>query len=388
MAVLSPVRTDYSTLFAERRSRTEELCAPLEIEDYVVQPVAHVSPPKWHLAHSSWFFEEFLLGEMDDYQPHHPDYSYLFNSYYESVGDRVLRPNRGNLSRPTVEEIYDYRASVDRYMKELLDGSLSKKQKILLEVGLNHEQQHQELLLTDIKYILGHNPLWPAYETIDDSPRYGERMHFISMEEGLYEIGFEGSDFSYDNERPRHKVYLQPYEIADRPVTNGEFLHFMLDDGYDRFELWHKDGREWVRENDVSAPLYWHYIDGAWHEYTLNGLEKLDPERPVKHISYYEAFAYAQWREMRLPTEFEWEAAQNQFAWGDRWECTESSHLPYPGYEKPSGAIGEYNGKFMVNQKVFRGSSVATPPGHERPTYRNYFQPWYRWQFTGIRLVK
>jgi len=373
------------------RRRTEQICSPLQTEDYVVQPVVDVSPPKWHIGHVTWFFETFILKPyFDGYKEYNPDYNYVFNSYYETVGNRVIRTDRGNLSRPTVAEIYAYRKYVDEAMTVFLSKEPSAEVKELLVLGFNHEEQHQELLYTDIKYILGHNPLFPAYDNTYISPKVKkvESGQFIQFPEGIYEIGFEGEGFCFDNELNRHKVYLNEFEISPNLVTNGEYLEFINDGGYHDFRHWHAEGWDWVKNNKVENPLYWHDIDGEWHYYTYNGLGAVNMDEPLCHISYYEAYAYAAWKGLRLPTEFEWEAASSKFAWGQRWEWTESSYLPYPGFTKAPGAIGEYNGKFMVNQKVLRGSSEVTPPGHSRNTYRNFFQTNLRWQFTGIRLAK
>lgn len=376
--------------FLTTRKRTEKICEPLEIEDYVVQPIVDVSPPKWHLGHSSWFFEEFILKpHARDYKIFDADFSFVFNSYYETVGKRVVRSDRGNLSRPSVEKVYAYRDHVTQGIENLFSQNPDPGLYDILEIGIHHEKQHQELLLTDIKYILGNNPLLPVYS--DDFPEHRTETHqqdWIAMEEGIYEIGHASDDFCYDNELGRHKVYLQPYEIANKLVTNSDYLAFMDAGGYQKFDLWHAEGWDWVNQNDVSSPLYWHQIDGEWHHYTLNGLQKINGNAPVTHISYYEAFAFAQWKGCRLPTEFEWEASQEFFSWGRRWEWTESAYLPYPNYTKADGALGEYNGKFMVNQKVLRGGSVATAENHTRPTYRNFFQTGLRWQFTGLRLTK
>lgn len=371
------------------RAHSVKLCAPLKTEDHVVQPVVDVSPPKWHLAHTTWFFEEFFLAPLaSSYTRFHPDYAFLFNSYYESVGDRVLRPNRGNLSRPTVEEIHAYRTHVDSAMFALIP-KLNAEQLDLLELGLNHEQQHQELLLTDIKYILGHNPLFPPYdkEFIETKKEINEEG-FINVPEGTYEIGFEGNGFHFDNEVQRHRVYLHPYHIRRGLVTNKEYLSFIEDGGYQDPKYWHSDGWNWVNENNITSPLYWHLIDNQWKRYALAGLESINLNEPVTHVNFYEASAFAEWVGMRLPTEFEWEVASEQFKWGQRWEHTNSAYLPYPGFLKPEGAIGEYNGKFMINQMVLRGGSVATPKGHSRKTYRNFFHTYLQWQFSGIRLCK
>ncbi len=376
--------------FLETRKHSEEICKPLEIEDYVVQPVVDVSPPKWHLGHTTWFFEEFIL------KPHAPyytefneDFSFVFNSYYETVGKRVVRSDRGNLSRPSVKKVYEYRNHVTSGIKSFFSKAQNDELNNLLEIGIHHEKQHQELLLTDIKFILGNNPLLPPYsDSFEDHPVESHQQDWVSIEAGTYDIGHNSDDFCYDNELGRHKVFLQAYDISNRLVTNGEYLEFMESEGYGRFDLWHAEGWDWVNQHQVKAPLYWHKIDDVWHHYTSAGLQKVNPKTPVTHISYFEAFAYAQWKELRLPTEFEWEAAQGYFPWGKRWEWTESAYLPYPNYQKADGALGEYNGKFMVNQKVLRGGSVATPTKHTRHTYRNFFHPQLRWQFTGIRLAK
>lgn len=379
------------SFFIETRKHTELLCKPLEIEDYVVQPVIDVSPPKWHLGHTTWFFEEFILKPYKPgYKMFHEDFAYVFNSYYESVGKRVVRSDRGNLSRPGVAQVYDYRHYVTNEIEDFLasESSSSEIEK-LLEIGIHHEKQHQELLLTDIKYILGHNPLLPAYNTTFKEDKIEDwSQRWITIPEGIYEIGHDSESFCYDNELANHKVYLNDFSISNKLVTNNEYLQFMEAAGYQKFDLWHSEGWNWVQEQGICKPMYWHKIDGEWYRYTLNGLLKLNLEAPVSHISYFEAFAFAQWKQCRLPTEFEWEAAQAQFSWGSRWEWTESAYLPYPGYKKPPGAIGEYNGKFMVNQKVLRGGSVATPEHHTRYSYRNFFQTNLRWQFTGLRLAK
>ncbi len=372
------------------RKRTEDICEPLETEDYVVQPVADVSPPKWHIGHTTWFFETFILkNHYKGYQEFNPDYNYVFNSYYETIGARVIRTDRGNLSRPTVMNVYSYRKYVDEAIAKLIECDRSKEIEELLELGFNHEEQHQELLFTDIKYILGNNPLFPAYKkdalkTIQNTSAGA----FIGMDEGIYEIGFNGNSFSFDNELGRHKVYLPEFKIARNLVTNGEFIEFIEAGGYSDFKLWHAEGLDWVKNNNIQSPMYWHLIDGKWNHYTYQGLLPVEGECILNHISFYEAAAFAAWKGMRLPTEFEWEAAANKFDWGIRWEWTESAYLPYPGFKKAPGAIGEYNGKFMVNQKVLRGASEVTSPGHSRITYRNFFHPHLRWQYTGIRLAQ
>ena len=385
------VSTDtFLDFFLETREHTEAICKPLEIEDYVVQPIIDVSPPKWHLGHTTWFFEEFILKSYDtSYTVFDEDFSFVFNSYYETVGKRVVRADRGNLSRPSVKKVYEYRQYVTQAMKSLLESNEDSTLLAVLEIGIHHEKQHQELLLTDIKYILGNNPLLPKYsDTFEEFTIEKATQSWISMTEGVYEIGHNSTDFCFDNELGRHKVYLHDYQISNKLVTNAEYIEFIQAGGYKRFDLWHAAGWDWVQQNQITSPLYWHEIDGIWHYYSLNGLTEVDLDAPVTHISYFEAFAFAQYKECRLPTEFEWEAAQEQFNWGQRWEWTESAYLPYPNYKKVDGALGEYNGKFMVNQKVLRGSSIATPTKHARHTYRNFFPTDLKWQFTGIRLAK
>ena len=379
-----------SSKYKRVRKRSEDICSTLKTEDYVVQPMVDVSPPKWHLGHTSWFFETFLLiSHLKGYTPYDPTYSYVFNSYYESLGVRVIRTDRGNLSRPTVKEVYDYRHHVDAAMEDLLSGSISDQVNMLTVLGLNHEEQHQELLATDIKYILGHNPLFPTYREISSPIQVATGAEeFIVIQEGTYDIGFNGNGFCYDNELARHTVYLPAYKIAKELVTNGQFLEFVEDGGYHKHEYWHAEGLEWVKNNNLVAPLYWYHMNNQWVHYNATGIKPLKLDEPVGHISYYEAFAFATWKEMRLPTEFEWEVACGQFDWGDRWEWTGSAYLPYPGYSKAAGPVGEYNGKFMVNQMVLRGASVVTSPGHSRPSYRNFFHPHIRWQYSGVRLAQ
>jgi ergothioneine biosynthesis protein EgtB len=385
---------DLKLLYKEKYSRirkySEKICEPLKTDDYGIQPAQDVSPPKWHLAHSTWFWEEFILSKyFPGYKRFHPRFAFLFNSYYDSVGERVLRPDRGNMSRPTVEDIYQYRKYVDEHMSPLLQKDIEDDLINLIGIGLNHEQQHQELLLTDIKYILGHNPLFPVYDkNFKETSASHDDDGFIEVQGGSFNIGFEGEGFSFDNEHALHKVILETFRIRKSLVTNGEFLEFMKDKGYQRYDLWLSDGWAWVNENKVKAPLYWHNVDRKWHRYSLAGLEVVNVDEPVTHISFYEAAAFAEWSGLRLPTEFEWEAASGLLNWGQRWEHTNSAYLPYPRYQKPSGPVGEYNGKFMVNQMVLRGASVATPAEHSRKTYRNFFSPALRWQFNGIRLCK
>lgn len=383
--------SDLRELYLDVRAATERLCEPLEIEDYVPQPIVDVSPPKWNIAHTTWFFEEMILRtHLPDYKVFNDRFAFLFNSYYNTVGERTLRDSRGDLSRPTVEEIFAYRRHVDAAMNELLTRGVSDKVCELVKLGINHEQQHQELFLTDFKYILSRNPLLPVYrenfalEEICEMP--GAR--FLEFDAGIREIGHVGADFCFDNELGRHRVFLEDYSIRNSLVTNAEYIEFIDDGGYRKFSLWHAEGWDWLRANSVDAPLYWTNRDGEWHAFTLSGLRKLNPEAPVCHVSFYEASAFAEWKGMRLATEFERESAAAQLTDGLRWEWTNSSYLPYPGFSKAPGAVGEYNGKFMINQMVLRGASVATPTGHSRPTYRNFFHPHLRWQFTGIRLAR
>jgi len=372
------------------REYSEELCQPLQTEDYVVQPVVDVSPPKWHLGHTTWFFETFILKAFSpDYQVYDDNYNFVFNSYYETIGNRVIRTDRGNLSRPSVTDIYKYRSYVDEAMVKFLSDEVGNDVYELIVLGFNHEQQHQELLLTDIKFILGNNPLFPLYhEEKTEVLSLSHNESFLTVEEGIYDIGFNGEGFCFDNELNRHKVYLNNFSISSSLVSNQDYIAFIEDGGYKNFNLWHAEGWDWVNTNHIEAPMYWHKINGSWHNYTLQGLKVVDPNQPLTHISYYEAYAFASWKGMRLPTEFEWEVAAKHFSWGERWEWTESAYLPYPGFSKAPGAIGEYNGKFMVNQKVLRGASIATPEQHSRISYRNFFHPNLRWQYTGIRLAK
>jgi len=377
--------------FLSTRKHTLSICKPLTIEDHVVQVAIFASPAKWHLAHTTWFFETFILKEYSqEYKEFHKDFNFLFNSYYNNAGDRVFRANRGNMTRPGVEEIYNYRKYVDDAMLHLITNSDDDALKDLITLGIYHEQQHQELLLTDIKYMLGHNPLFPVYDTDTTllNNEENEESGFLSVKEGIYDIGYQGTEFSYDNELGVHKVYLNEFEISKGLVTNEEFIEFIEDGGYSDFNLWLDQGWSWVKTNKIDAPLYWHKIKGEWHHFTLKGLKKVAPGSIVKHISFYEASAFAEWKGMRLPTEFEWEVAADKMHWGKRWEWTNSAYLPYPGFRKAEGALGEYNGKFMINQMTLRGASIATSPKHSRKTYRNFFNADARWQFTGIRLTK
>ena len=375
--------------FLSIRKHTEDICAQLNNEDYSVQPDIFVSPPKWHLAHSTWFFEQFILTESAaDYQVYDEDFAFLFNSYYNNVGKRVLRPNRGLMTRPSVEKVYEYRAFVTQKMTEFLTSDLTKEISDIIEIGLQHEQQHQELMHYDIKYILGNQATFPTIKTELDFSQENTPLEFINIEEGIYEIGHHGGEFCFDNELGKHKVYLHNYQIANRLITNGEFIEFINAGGYQDFNLWHAEGWDFVQQNELKAPLYWYEIDNEWHHYNLSAFEKVNPNEVVKHISYYEASAYAAWKGMSLPTEFEWEVAANQLDWGKLWEWTNSAYLPYPNFQKAEGALGEYNGKFMINQMVLRGAALTTSINHSRKTYRNFFHPDMRWMYSGIRLVK
>lgn len=394
----------------DARRATVRLCEPLAPEDMVVQSMPDASPAKWHLAHTTWFFERFVLRPLG-IAPTHDAYDYLFNSYYESVGDRHPRPLRGLLSRPTVNEVLAYRRAVDARLAELGPARLAQVADAL-ELGLAHEEQHQELLLTDIKHLFGSSPLLPVYsaDTARDRDEAAPRLEWLTFDGGLRSIGHGGGAFAFDNEAPRHTVHIPPFAIASRLVTVGEYLDFIRDAGYRRPELWLSDGWAWVRSADRSAPLYWKRDDGAL--FTLHGLRGLDPSEPVCHVSYYEADAYARWAGARLPTEAEWEVAAERSeradgcfaddrrlhpaparrarglsqALGDAWEWTSSAYGPYPGFRPLAGAFGEYNGKFMVSQMVLRGGSALTPRGHVRTTYRNFFPPAAQWQLAGIRL--
>ena len=375
--------------FLKTRKETETICSPLQTEDYVVQPMENVSPPKWHLAHTTWFFEQFVLVKYDNnYKVFHPDFAYLFNSYYNNMGKRTQRQDRGFVTRPSVSKVYEYREYVTNAIENILKDQPSNEVLDLVEIGIHHEQQHQELLAYDIKYILGTQPTFPSIGNVFGWEAERQKQEWISFQEGLYEIGHTGGGFCFDNELPSHKVYLQDFQISNKLVTNGEFLEFMEDGGYTNFNLWHDEGWHFIQNNGIAHPLYWHYHDGVWQQYHFNGLEKLNPDLPVSHISMYEAYAFANWKGMRLPTEFEWEVAADKLAWGQLWEWTHSAYLPYPGFKQAEGALGEYNGKFMLNQMVLRGASVATAQGHGRNTYRNFFHASSRWIFSGIRLVK
>jgi len=398
------------------RTTTTGLCSPLAVEDYVIQSAPECSPAKWHLAHTTWFFENFLLLPLlPGYRAFHPQYGYLFNSYYETVGTFFPRPLRGLLSRPTVEDISAYRAHVDHHMAALIariDPSRDADAIQRIVLGLHHEQQHQELLLTDLKNLLALNPLHPVYR----APAVAGRTRaapasWLEFSEGLYDIGFEGEGFAFDNETPRHRAFLDGFAIASRPVTNGDYLEFMAAGGYRSAALWLSDGWRTVNEAGWQAPLYWQSVDSQWFHTTLSGFLLVDPEAPVCHVSYFEADAFARWAGKRLPSEQEWEVAvaslpiegnlldseqlqpsaagnaSHQF-FGDVWEWTSSAYSPYPGFRPLAGSLGEYNGKFMVSQLVLRGGSCVTPRSHIRASYRNFFYPRDRWQFMGLRLAR
>ena len=407
--------------YSSVRGRSVDLCQPLQIEDFGVQPMADASPPKWHLAHITWFFETFLLQKYtDNYSSYNSAFEHLFNSYYNGVGDPFPRLRRGSLSRPTVAEIYTYRDSVDEALLTFVsDGKFTDQAASeivqILELGLHHEQQHQELLLTDIKYNLGHNPMFPSYHEPSivlsmDSPGPLNKVSFNEYNPGLVDIGATAG-FAFDNEYPRHQSFLGPFGIANRLVSNGEYLQFIHDGGYKRADLWLAQGWAALQENARHQPLYWHQTgSGSWSEYRMDGIHPLQLDAPVTHVSGYEAMAYASWAGARLPTEFEWEwaargkeragnfadlnrfhpmicdAVSEQF-FGDVWEWTSSAYGPYPGYKTLDGVLGEYNGKFMSSQLVLRGGSCATESSHIRASYRNFFYPGDSWQFSGIRLA-
>lgn len=398
------------------------LAAPLSDEDQTVQPMDDASPTKWHLAHTTWFYESFILKpNLPDYREFSADFEYCFNSYYESKGERQPRGRRGLLTRPSAPEVRDYRAHVDAALARLLtQGIVGERPDLasMIELGINHEQQHQELLLTDVLSLFAAQPLRPAYRAPlpkVESRGGGADIEYIGFDGGIRAIGFDGAGFAYDNEGPRHEVLLYPYRLASRCVTNGEWLAFIEAGGYRDPLLWLADGWATVKAQGWTAPLYWEERDGLWHQMTLEGLLPVDARAPVTHVSYYEANAFATWAGKRLPTEFEWEVASAGYPlagndlgtnalrprpapavhdgrlsqmFGDVWEWTSSAYLPYPGYRPAPGAVGEYNGKFMVSQNVLRGGSCATPPGHIRATYRNFFYPYQRWQFTGLRLAE
>jgi len=412
-ATLAP---DLAARFAAVRAATVRLAEPLSPEDCTAQSMPDASPVKWHLAHTSWFFETFVLeGAVRGYRPFEAAYRVLFNSYYHSVGEQYFRPERGMITRPGLAEVLAYRRHVDAQCLALLErGALSPEALGVVELGLQHEQQHQELILTDLKHLLAKNPSTPVYRKRPAAPTAtAQPLAWHGHPAGLREIGHAGPGFAFDNESPRHRVFVHAFALASRAATNAEYLAFMHDRGYQRPELWLSDGFEAVRSHGWRAPLYWLERDGGWWQFTLAGLERLAPDEPVTHVSAYEADAYARFAGARLPTEAEWEvaAAEAEVAgnfvesarlhpapatpaagpaqlFGDVWEWTSSAYAPYPGYRPPPGALGEYNGKFMANQLVLRGGSCATPAAHVRSSYRNFFHPDARWQFSGIRLAR
>ncbi|MFD2785170.1 ergothioneine biosynthesis protein EgtB [Hymenobacter rubripertinctus] len=434
LAPAAPLVSSLRSRFEAVRRQSVALCEPLLPEDTVMQPMLDVSPPKWHLAHTTWFWETFLLREYQPgYQVFHPDYAFLFNSYYNSLGSRVNRADRGTLSRPPLGDVYAYRTAIDAQMHQLLEraDALPPAFRELVELGLQHEQQHQELLATDIKYILSTSPLAPAYlsEKLPANGAAGATLPapshlpppatWLPVPGGVYRIGFEEEGFCFDNEQAPHDTYVADFELQNRLVTNAEYLEFMEAGGYRDFRFWLGEGWDLVQQQGWEAPLYWVLRDGGWHRFTHQGLQPVNPAAPVTHVSFYEADAYAQWRGCRLPTEQEWEIAARRFnpdkaagtflesclfdpqplapdaapdqchqLLGDAWEWTYSAYHPYPGYQRAAGALGEYNGKFMLNQLVLRGGSCVTPESHIRLTYRNFFHADKRWQFTGIRLAR
>ncbi len=408
--------------YTEIRSRTQLLCAPLKPEDCVVQSMEDASPTKWHLAHTTWFFETFVLAaHRSDYQSLYPHYSYLFNSYYAQLGNRYLRTNRGFMTRPTLEDVYGFRRYVDEQMRALMEASSQEELRSLMpniEIGLHHEQQHQELILTDIKNVFSFSPLYPVYRPEQIRPRAEVRtLDWVSFGENTYEIGHRGRGFCFDNERPRHRQFLESFQLADRLVTNAEYIEFIDDGGYEQELVWLSDGWRIRQEQQWQAPLYWVKVKNEWNYFTLQGgLRKVHPSEPVCHVSYYEADAFARCVGARLPSEGEWEVAASELAvegnfleqecyhpfaldasarqrspfqiFGDVWEWTCSPYVGYPRYRPAGGALGEYNAKFMANQMILRGGSCVSPQSHLRASYRNFFHPSARWQFSGLRLAK
>ncbi len=419
MSIVSSPGLSVAQRYQAIRKFTEQIAEPLSPEDCMVQSMPDTSPMRWHMAHTTWFFETFILRPRPEYTVFDEQFSYLFNSYYNKVGDQFPRPQRGLISRPGLERIKEYRGYVDKHVCELLlTEELSGEMEYAIEVGLNHEQQHQELMLTDIKHALSCNPTLPVYEESPTAPFESPNQEWFEFSEGIYEIGHEGKGFAFDNESPRHPVFVQEFSIAGHPVSCGQFIEFIDDGGYNRPDHWLSLGWTAVQDNSWNAPLYWVNRGGNWMQFTLSGLQPVHRDWPVCHVSYFEADAFARWAGVRLPTEFEWEHASiesggDQFAellmncgmaihptggetatvqpaqmFGGVWEWTSSSYAPYPGYVAPPGALGEYNGKFMCNQYVLRGGSVATSSNHIRPTYRNFFPPEARWQFSGFRLAR
>ena len=396
---MRPPQQQLYARYADVRRHTLALAEPLSDEDCCAQSMPDASPIKWHLAHTTWFFETFILEGMElGFQPFHPAFRVLFNSYYNGVGEKHPRPQRGLLTRPSMSEVRAYRADVDARIERLLAGELSAEQSAklatLITLGMQHEQQHQELMLTDVKHLLAQNMMLPAYlNTPQPALADAGALKWLNFDGGLVEIGHDGEGFSFDNELPRHKQYVEPFALASRLVTNGEYLDFINAGGYFNAALWLAEGWDWVRSQGLKAPLYWRQDEkGEWQEFTLHGAQPLDLNRPLTHISMFEADAYAHWAGARLPTEAEWEtAAANadlKQMHGQCWQWTSSSYAPYPGFQIAEGAIGEYNGKFMSGQMSLRGSACVTPPGHSRPTYRNFSPPSARWPFTGLRLAQ
>lgn len=380
--------------YIQIRQETLRRCEKLSPEDMVPQPEVFVSPPKWHLGHTTWFFETFILKVNEPgYREFNSDYNFIFNSYYEAIGKRVNRRHRGMLFRPPVTDILAYRRYVDDAVLAWLDSHPDNRLLSLLELGLQHEQQHQELIITDTKYIFSQNPLLPVWDADKTLERFQlpETMDWLAVKEGVYEIGYKGEGFCFDNELGVHKQYIQALELMNRPVSNGEYLEFMRAGGYKKPQYWLSEGWDWVNAHRIEHPLYWYAEDEGYSFFHLDGLKPLNPNLPLMHISYFEADAFARWKGMRLPTEFEWETAARMYPGAFNtgvWEWTQSAYLAYPGFAVAEGAVGEYNGKFMVNQMVLRGKSLATPENHSRITYRNFFHPHYQWQFSGVRLAK
>jgi ergothioneine biosynthesis protein EgtB len=412
------VPTPIAEQYRRVRELSESLSRPLAIEDMVVQSMPDASPTKWHLAHTTWFFETFVLAEaVPGYESFDPAFGFLFNSYYNAVGPRHSRPHRGVLSRPTVDEVWRYREHVDGAMYQLLSASVPPELESVIEIGCHHEQQHQELVLTDIKHAFAMSPLRPVYRPAGELPSGAAvAPGWVGFEAGTRHVGHEGGGFSFDNETPCHRVFLEDHELSDRLITNGEYLEFMEDGGYERPDLWLSAGWDMARSREWEAPKYWERGYGGWQLMTLGGMRAVEAAEPVCHVSLFEADAYARWAGARLPSEFEWEAAATEVPvtgnfvesgrfhtspagpdsetgglrqlFGDVWEWTGSQYRPYPGYRPPPGALGEYNGKFMSNQFVLRGGSCASSRDHLRATYRNFFPPESRWQFSGIRLAR